>query len=120
MYQQMVFGQLGSYALNMRSFGVPKSKVDLLVRQLAVGNGLSEEMLQVRGPVASCERCRVRRVIAPLAVVIVSSSSAARHRCCRLYWPTPTLPPQNRRSKLTAASLVQRMEWTVQESEVVF
>ncbi len=47
MYQQMVFGQLGSYALNMRSFGVPKSKVDTLVRQLAVGNGLSTDMLQV-------------------------------------------------------------------------
>ena len=47
MYQQMVFGQLGSYALNMRSFGVPKAKVDTLVRQLAEGNGLSSDMLQV-------------------------------------------------------------------------
>jgi hypothetical protein len=45
-YKQMVFGQLGSYALNMRSFGLPPEKVNRIVTHLAVGNGLPQDMLQ--------------------------------------------------------------------------
>jgi hypothetical protein len=54
-YQQMVFGQLASYALNMKSFGMPPAKVSRLVRQLAIGNGLPSDMLDV------CRGCPVHR-----------------------------------------------------------
>ena len=47
MYQQIVFGQLGSYAMNMRAFGVQDAAVDRVVRRLGHGNGLPEEYLQV-------------------------------------------------------------------------
>ncbi len=45
-YQQIVFGQLASYALNMRSFALPPATMHSLVRRLAIGNGLSDELLQ--------------------------------------------------------------------------
>lgn len=47
MYQQIVFGQLGSYAMNMRAFGVAEEAVDRVVQRLGHGNGLSEDYLQV-------------------------------------------------------------------------
>lgn len=46
-YQQILFGQLGSYAMNMRCFGMPRADERRVVRRLAEGNGLPEEMLQV-------------------------------------------------------------------------
>lgn len=43
-YQQAVFGQLGSYAMNMQTFKLPSATVRKLVRRLTVGNNLPKEM----------------------------------------------------------------------------
>ena len=56
-YQQMVFGQLGSFALNMRSFGLAPMKVTRIVSHLAVGNRLPAEMLQVRADLTVTIHC---------------------------------------------------------------
>ena len=47
MYQQIVFGQLGSYAMNMRAFGMPHERERQLVQRLGEGNGLPEQTMQV-------------------------------------------------------------------------
>lgn len=47
MYQQMVFGNLGSYMLNMRTFELPHEDVVRIVKRLGKGNGLPEDMLSV-------------------------------------------------------------------------
>lgn len=58
-YQQILFGQLGSYAMNMRCFGMPRADERRVVRRLAEGNGLPDEMLQVCAAAAS-GACRSR------------------------------------------------------------
>lgn len=45
-YRQIVFGQLASFALNMRSFALPPDDCNRIVKRLADGNGLPGEMLQ--------------------------------------------------------------------------
>lgn len=47
MYEQIIFGNLGSYALNMRTFDLPAEQAKEIVSRLAVGNELRPEMLEM-------------------------------------------------------------------------
>jgi len=63
-YRQALFGQLGSYAMNMTAFGMPEERAAQVVARLARGNGLPAEMLQAllvsMDPRAADERRRAR------------------------------------------------------------
>ncbi|KAA0153358.1 hypothetical protein FNF29_03175 [Cafeteria roenbergensis] len=63
-YRQALFGQLGSYAMNMRAFGMPEEQATLVVARIARGNGLPAEMLQAllvsMDPTAATERRQAR------------------------------------------------------------
>jgi len=77
MYQQIVFGQLGSYAMNMRAFGVPADQVNRVVRRLGQGNGLSSQLMEVCGCSASLLACVLAHVRPYTWVTQVLFSNAA-------------------------------------------
>ena len=61
-YKQIVFGQLGSIAVNMISFGMSMDMTKAFILKMCVANGLSEEEMQALVFIASKqEAVRVRR-----------------------------------------------------------
>jgi hypothetical protein len=61
-YKQIVFGQLGSIAVNMISFGMSMNMTKAFILKMCVANGLSEEEMQALVFIASKqEAVRVRR-----------------------------------------------------------
>jgi hypothetical protein len=71
-YRNAIFGQLASYTMNMREFGVPERDVVRVVTRLAHGNGLPMEMLQTL-----LREARASDMVAPSAAPSSSQIAAA-------------------------------------------